>query len=703
MATVPGSGAVILPVFNKQTLGVDSVIVKNGGSGYSSTLPPILVVKHCGQPIRDAILRPIIDDGKIVSVRVVDPGEGYDPLRVNFTPILPNPDSEVPDEAEAQVVLKSDGTVDYIKVLRGGDKQFYEVDTEVVGGEGSGAVVKSVPKTVTGLSILNKGSGYEEPPFLSITGGGGRGARGVADIDPAGIVSPNFTISDPGQFYLQAPYILLVGGGGLGARARATISQGSIDQIILENPGKGYTSSPKVVFARNVKLKRISRNRQAFNSEKFNFSGISRNVGRADTQIFVSSTDGFPGSGVLLLGKELLRYTGKDSNRFTGLTRGINLRYDQRVILDNTQDDPVSGISGYVFNIGDTIVRVVENASNKIAIVYDWDPTTKELFIVFQVDELAFIDAGLPGEKSNVVFDAGIFDSTGTFDLPHVVIDKEDSIIYKLTVPVSFELDKAFEDDDELDGDGNGLPDLINTGTDYEDQINLDGGIASTLYGIEETEGGQNTTLFEVGDTIKDSSVPFKTSTVSDASNLNEGLDHKVQLTVKLDNRNPSNNNGITFIPGETVTGNSSQVQATVVSWDPTNLILVLKDVVAFDTGNPTIGSLHKFSDTGTVVDVRILSRGNNFATAPNVVFQTNGVISAVATSVLLADQVDNVVISNGGYGYETPPTVSFTGGGGTGVVAQAILGGEKLIGQNGASWRILNISYDTQFRNDVN
>ena len=64
--------------------------------------------------------------------------------------------------------------------------------------------------------------------------------------------------------------------------------------------------------------------------------------------------------------------------------------------------------------------------------------------------------------------------------------------------------DKEFEDDDENDGAGDGIPDLVNTGTDYENQISLDGGIYNSLYGIEETVGGQNTTLFQVGDQVKD-------------------------------------------------------------------------------------------------------------------------------------------------------------------------------------------------------
>lgn len=700
MATRPGSGAVIVPVFNND-LGVDSVIIKNGGSGYSASRPPVLTIRNCGIPIRDASLKPVIENGKIVAVQVLDPGEGYDPLRVKFFPQVPEEVTEYPDPADAEVILKEDGSIDYIKMLNSGDKQFYDVDTQIIGGEGSGAVLRATSRTVTGLTILNEGREYEEPPFLSIAGGGGRGARGVAEIDTTSIVSPNFTISNPGQFYLKAPYVLLVGGGGIGAKARAVINQGEIVDIVLDNPGRGYVTPPRVVFARKTKLKKIARNRQSYNLEYYNLSGLTIDADRNDTNIHVSTTAPFPGSGVILLGSELIRYTGKDANRFTGCTRGINFRYDQRVVLDDTQDDETTGITTYRFNIGDRLIRSTESADSKIAIVYDWNPLTKELFIIFQVDELAFIDAGLPGERSNVVFDAGVSDSSGTFDLPHIVVAQEGSIIFRLTQPPSILVDFTFEDIAELDGEGDGLPDLINSGTDYEDQINLDGGIPSTLYGIEETQGGQNTTLFQVGDKVRDSSVPFKTATVIDASNLNEGIDHFAYLSIKMDTRNPSYFNGINYVVGETVTGINSQVRATVESWNPNTQTLVVRSIIPYDTQDEDIGLIYEFSDKSTVVGIKVISGGNGYTSAPSIQFQNNSITSAVATSVMLADQVSTITVSNGGYGYTAKPQITFSGGGGSGAVAEAILGGEILSGQNGASWRILSINYDTELRND--
>lgn len=699
MAVVPGSGAVVTPIFNDE-LGVDYVVVENGGSGYDAEQPPNLVISNCGIPIRDAVLEPVIQNGKIISVKVLDSGEGYDPLRVDIEPQVPEGAEEIPDIASAKIFLRSDGSIDYVKVTKNGDGHFYDVTATVRGGGGSGASLRGVSKTVTGLSLLNPGRGYETPPFLSITGGGGTGATAAAEIDDRGVVSSSVSISNPGQFYLDPPYILFNGGGGSGAKGKAIINQGEIVDIVVTDQGSGYTSAPSVLFTRKVKLKRKSRNRQSYNLDFYNITGITRDIGRADTSIYVSSTEAFPGSGVILLEKELIRYTGKDANRFTGCTRGLNFRYDQRVVLDALQNDPETGLSTYDFNIGDRVIRTQESASSKIAIVYDWKPETRELFVVFQVDELAFIDAGTPGESSPIAFDAGIVDSSDTFELPHTIIDSVGSIIYRLTEPPSVFIDKAFEDDDELDGSGDGYPDLINTGTSYENQINLDGGNESTLYGIEETVGGQNTTLFIPGDQIKDSNTPFKTPTVLDASLLDEGIEHYARMEIKMDLRNPNNYNSVPFVVGETVTGVESLVEATVVSWDSNTHTLVVENPVPYDTNVPELGFINEFSDNSTVVSIRVMDTGNGYTAAPTIDIETS-TVNATATASLTADQVTNISVDVGGYGYLEPPAVTITSGSGTGAVAQAILGGEKLAGTNGALWRILSINYLTAIRDD--
>lgn len=702
MALVPGSGAIIKPIFNPSTLGVDSVIVENGGSGYSEAAPPKLQISNCGNPIRDAVLKPVISNGRIVAVKILDSGEGYDPLRVELTPqVPPNVSTEnLPTKIVAEPILREDGSLEYVKVTQPGDNQYYPVEAQVLGGEGNSASIVATSGGVTGLILLNPGRNYETAPFLSITGGGGSGATGVTDVDTKGIVDLDVAISNPGQFYLKAPYVLLVGGGGTGAKAKAVIDQGQIVDIEIFDQGKGYTSPPKVVFARNVKVKRKTRNRQSYNLQLYNLSGLTRNVSRNATSIYVNTTDPYPGSGIILLEKELIRYTGKDSNRFTGCTRGLNFRYDQRVLLDDLNDDEF-GVSSYKFNIGDRIVRVTESSSNKIAIVYDWKPEIKELLIVFKVDALAFIDAGSAGEKSNIVFDGGIADSSQSDDLPHVLVDDEFGIIYKLTDPLSTMTGFSFQDTAEFDGQGNGLPDLINTGTAFNNQISLDSGIPSTLYGIEETQGGQNTTLFIEGDQIKDSSLPFKVAGVAVAGSLNEGVEHTSRLKVTMDVSNPAFYNNVNYVVGETVTGVNSLIQATVESWDSDTRTLILNNIIPYDTGSIDDGILYEFSVDSTVVEVRMNEVGSGFTNPPNVQIADTGVFQATATASITADQVTSIQVTNGGYGYTTPPLVTISSGGGTGAVAEAILGGEKLSGQNGASWKIKKLEYLTLVRND--
>lgn len=701
MAVVPGSGAKITPVFEYTKFGIDSVIVEETGSGYDPEQPPFLRISNCGIPIRDAVLKPIIIDGKIVAVDVLDSGEGYDPLRVEFTPEVPE-NEELPDPAAAKVFLTDDGQIDYVQVIKNGDKHFYPVTGEIKGGQGAGAGLRVVSQTVTGLALLNPGRNYETAPYLSIDGGGGGGAFGVANIDNKGVISKNVSITNPGQYYQKAPYVLFIGGGGVGAKGYATIDQGEIVSITVTEQGKGYVSNPQVIFAREATLKRKARNRQSYNSVLYNITGLTRDVIRSDTSIYVESTQKYPSSGIILLNKEIIRYTGKDQNRFTGCTRGVNFRYDQRVVLDTSQDDPITGISAYNFEIGDKISRVQEAASSKIAIVYNWDPTTRELFIVFQVDDLAFIDGGSPGDKGPIQFEGGAVDASGTSALPHIVIDFDGGVIYQLTNPLSVLLNKKFQDIAELQGQGNGYPDLVNDGTTFEGQISLDAGQPETLYGIEETVGGQNTTLFVVADQIKDSSTIYKTATIIDASLLDEGIEHYAVLDIHMDTRNPDNYNGVEFLVGETVVGNQSGVQATVKSWNSTTKILTVETPVPYDTGDPDLGYFNEFSSNTTVIDAIVLERGNSYTSPPTVIFD-DGLTTATGTCNLTGDQVTSLTVTDGGYGYTTPPTITLSGGGGgSNAVIQAVLGGEKVIGQNtGASWRIRSIDYLTRVRND--
>ena len=90
--TVPGYGAVIEPIFDEK-FGVRAIQVVDGGTGYDITNPPRLTVTGCGTPNQEALLYPIIDElsGRIVHVRVLERGLGYDPLRLQIIPTQDTP------------------------------------------------------------------------------------------------------------------------------------------------------------------------------------------------------------------------------------------------------------------------------------------------------------------------------------------------------------------------------------------------------------------------------------------------------------------------------------------------------------------------------------------------------------------------------------------------------------------------------------
>jgi hypothetical protein len=573
MAIIPGSGAIITPIFNS-TLGVDNVIVEDGGSGYVATNPPKLRITNCGIPTEAAILKPIIKNGSIIRVDVLNPGYGYDPLRIEVSGTNPVSLGEgQPYGAQGKVFLKKDlegntlDEIEYVQLTSQGDSYFDTTTALIRGGGGQGATAVPITGFVTGLSILNPGREYlPNNTTVTINGGGGAGAKGVVGVDEFGIVS-NVRIENPGEFYETDPLVLLVGGGGSGAKASASINLGELDSIQIIDPGGKYTSAPEVVLARQSKLIRKVKNRQIYSSVVKQLSGLVKDVQPSDSSIFVESTTAFSGSGSLFLNKEIINYTGKTNNSFTGCNRGINFRYDQKVILDVGADNQF-GFSGYKFSVSDRVNRTTPNASNKIAKVYDWNPITKALYITFEVDALAFIDAGRANEKSNVIaFSGGISGSAITE--PHVIVDPSSGdFITILTEPIGILQDVKFQDDyiGEVTATsqpfvgGDGFADIYNDETAFEGETYLNGGNSASLYGIEETTGGQNTTLFETGDVIRDSSSPPLEASIVEVTGLTDGERHisLSKLTVK-----PTNSTS--WVINETMSGQSSAIQSTVV------------------------------------------------------------------------------------------------------------------------------------------
>lgn len=80
----------------------------------------------------------------------------------------------------------------------------------------------------------------------------------------------------------------------------------------------------------------------------------------------------------------------------------------------------------------------------------------------------------------------------------------------------------------------------------------------------------------------------------------------------------------------------------------------------------------------GVVSAINVTAGGSGYTSAPTVSFTGGGGTGAAATAVIdpQTGKVISVIVTNNGSGYTSAPTVSFTGGGGTSAAATAKING---------------------------
>lgn len=75
-----------------------------------------------------------------------------------------------------------------------------------------------------------------------------------------------------------------------------------------------------------------------------------------------------------------------------------------------------------------------------------------------------------------------------------------------------------------------------------------------------------------------------------------------------------------------------------------------------------------------TIRNIVVTAGGTGYTSAPTVVFTGGGGTGAVATATIASGAVTSITVTNKGSGYTSVPTISFTGGGGSGAKATAYL-----------------------------
>ena len=150
--------------------------------------------------------------------------------------------------ATAQVV---NGFVVGATITDGGYGYVENPTVTITGGGGTGAkaTATQINGVVTSITINNSGSGYTSTPTITIAPPPfpPRKATSTADIVNGFVVGAK--IADGGFGYDTAPTVLLIGGGGSGATATATVVNGMVTAITIINSGSGYTSAPSIQIA----------------------------------------------------------------------------------------------------------------------------------------------------------------------------------------------------------------------------------------------------------------------------------------------------------------------------------------------------------------------------------------------------------------------------------------------------------------------
>lgn len=240
---------------NTFTAGTFSPIITITDGGKNYTSPPLIQVQTTntavGYPLFQAQITPGGDS--VDKITVTYPGSGF---TVNDFAILKFSGGGSDNTAWAVCNLSPGGGVKEIIVVNGGFG--YTFKTQVIVSGGGGNFCYATPNiqngTIISVTILNPGQDYIFSPNVDVvdpgyTGvPGGSGFQGYAVNGLNGISS--VSVFNGGSGYTDVPEVTIIGDGH-GALFRAQIGTGVVTNIMLVNPGEGYTKALPLISGGN--------------------------------------------------------------------------------------------------------------------------------------------------------------------------------------------------------------------------------------------------------------------------------------------------------------------------------------------------------------------------------------------------------------------------------------------------------------------
>lgn len=225
-----------------------------GGSGYFEDKPGIFFQPPVGvTPITVATGTVTTNGGNIIAINVTDGGEGYQPV-----PSTVDVSSLLGAGAILQPLINAAGQIVSINIIDGGLD--YTINDTIVATRAVlpnpfyiNAVFKitsvSVTGQIVGIAVLNPGSGYQDSvtvPIITSTLDPlapyplGTGFMGTVFTDVNGKIIAT-VVDNPGAGYATYSPYLVITDPGTGAVTKVILSGTSVADILVIEPGTGYT------------------------------------------------------------------------------------------------------------------------------------------------------------------------------------------------------------------------------------------------------------------------------------------------------------------------------------------------------------------------------------------------------------------------------------------------------------------------------
>jgi FtsP/CotA-like multicopper oxidase with cupredoxin domain len=472
-----------------------------------------------------------------------------------------------------------------------------------------------------------------------------------------------------GSGYAAAPTVVFTGGGGTGAMATAVVSGGSITSIVLTSVGTGYTSAPTVTITGDGTGATAT---AFFDPITTSLTGVRvTNSGNGYTTATVGFTGG-GGSGAaatanitppgVVIGLVL-------TNPGTGYTSAPTISFT-----------PVNGGSGAAAIASvNTEVKMVpavpHDATSPLPLCNQDNPTSGAMLVtaLFDANGNPLNNTGLPAGCWPTSWptdgrDGGVPDPL-TAGPPIIQIGTESGLLPAPVVipstPVNYNYNRR--DITVLNVDKHGL--LLGPAERADVIIDFSQYAGQTLIVYNDAPAPvpafDTRTDYYTGD-------PDQTMAGGAPSTLpGYGPNTRTIMQIKVNGGvvNPPINLGTV---GTAVSGQFVARQNQMIVPEP-----------QFPVGNgfsatPTYSRISDTSFTGwfngQIGSLTLTNPGSGYSSAPSVSFTGGGGTGATAAVTFAGANVTGLTLNAGGSGYSTAPTVTFSGGGGSGAAATAFL-----------------------------